>query len=189
MDELKEEVKTDIKALQRGVADLRQAQALLSATQNVHSARLTALEARDSTPHVPLHPVRSPYGRLRVRVGALFENRFDPGTSSRLNSVLNDDSGSVLVPGSNCVPENEKKVVPRQLPRLCWGTVWLFTSLLVAFLRESKFSLFTPLCNFYFCAERARRRAADRHVCRWEPPRRSTAAPLGPVGPSESTLR
>ena len=129
------------------------------------------------------------YGRLRVRVGALFENRFDPGTSSRLNSVLNDDSGSVLVPGSNCVPENEKKVVPRQLPRLCWGTVWLFTSLLVAFLRESKFSLFTPLCNFYFCAERARRRAADRHVCRWEPPRRSTAAPLGPVGPSESTLR
>ena len=129
------------------------------------------------------------YGRLRVRVGPLFENRFDPGTSSRLNSVLNDDSGSVLVPGSNCVPENEKKVVPRQLPRLCWGTVWLFTSLLVAFLRESKFSLFTPLCNFYFCAERARRRAADRHVCRWEPPRRSTAAPLGPVGPSESTLR
>ena len=64
MDELKEEVKTDIKALQRGVADLRQAQALLSATQNVHSARLTALEARDSTPHVPLHPVRSPYTPL-----------------------------------------------------------------------------------------------------------------------------
>ena len=89
-------------------------------------------------------------------MGALFEKRFDPTPTSGLNSALNDNSGSVRGVGSNCVSENEKKVVPRQLPRLCWGTVWLFTSLLVSFLREVKFSLFTPLCNFYLCAGRAR---------------------------------
>ena len=79
-------------------------------------------------------------------MGPLFEKRFDPTPTSGLNSALNDDSESVRGVGSNCVSENEKKVVPRQLPRLCWGTVWLFTSLLVAFSREFKFSLFTPLC-------------------------------------------
>ena len=45
-------------------------------------------------------------------MGPLFEKPFDPTPSSILNSVLNDDSGSVRCVGSNRNPESGKKSPP-----------------------------------------------------------------------------
>ena len=65
-------------------------------------------------------------------MGPLFEKRFDPGPTSGLNSVLNDDSGSVLGPGSNCTPDAESTPPRVGAAWNCWLAISCET-FLVAF--------------------------------------------------------
>ena len=71
-------------------------------------------------------------------MGPLFEKPFDPTPPSILNSVLNDDSGSVRCVGSNRNPESGKKSPPPGLLWLRQGVMWVILSMNEATRKERK---------------------------------------------------